>query len=72
MLQSMRSQRVGHYWTTELNWNPGCVGNTFFFLGQPSLLVQSQYGTAGSSMVQAGRHLKPHPLSSSIASLSDF
>ena len=27
VLQSMRSQRVGHYWGTELNWDGGSPGN---------------------------------------------
>ena len=39
---------------------------------QLSLLVQSQYSAEGSFMVEAGRGLKLHPLSFSIASLSDF
>ena len=67
VLQSMESQRVGHNWTTELNWIEPCIKQHLRHQSSPC-----HYGAASSSLAtkRIFLHRVSHPLSSNSPSLS--
>jgi len=55
MLQSMGSQRVGHYWATELNWEIQTFF-FFFFLGKPDFWLES--ATENNKCMRSQGHIR--------------